>query len=86
MEDSNGGGIVECALAGGVRPSRHEEGGIGEIWFSFEKNIRGLARAEEHHVGFKGLDVDGVDVDDGDGVVGDTEEEFVVECSIDQSE
>lgn len=47
MEDSDGGGIVESALAGEVRASSHEESGVnGEIRIGFEKNIGGLARTE----------------------------------------
>lgn len=87
MEDSDGGGIVESALAGEVRASGHEESGInGEIEIGFEKDVGGLARAEQYDVGLEGLDVGGVDIDDGEGVVGDAEEKFIVECSVDQSE
>lgn len=47
MEDPDGGGIVESALACEVRTSGHEESGVnGEIGIGFEKNIGGLAGAE----------------------------------------
>ena len=86
MEDSDGGGIVESALTGGVRASGHEKSSISEIGIGFEKNVGGLAGAEQYDVGLERLDVGSIGVDDGEGVVGDAEEELIVECSVDQSE
>lgn len=86
MEDSGGGGVVEGAEAGGVRPGGHEESGVGGAGFGFEEDVCGLSGGDEKGVGFEWLDVNGVGVDYGESVVGDTEKELIVECSVDKAE
>ena len=51
-----------------------------------EKDVHGLSWSDENDIGFEGLDVNSIGFDDGECVVGDAEEELVVECCIDQSE
>ena len=86
MEDSSDGGIVECSLGGGIRASRHEEGGIREVGFGFEKEVGGLAWCDQNCVGFKGFDINGIHINHCKGMVGDAEEKLIIECSIDHSQ
>lgn len=83
FQDSSDGGVVECAGAGGVWPSGHEERCGGGGGFCVEEEVGGLTGRDENGVGFERLDVDSVNVDDGESVVGDAEEELVVERSVD---
>lgn len=83
MEDSGGGGVVGGALAGEVGTCGDEEGGVGEIGFGSEKDICGLAWGDENDVGLEWFDVDGIGFDHGEGMIGNAEKEFVVECSVD---
>lgn len=83
FEDAGGGGVVDGALSGEVRTCGHEKGGVGETRLGFEKDVGSLAWSEENDVGLKWFDVDGVGFDDGEGMIGNAEEELVVECSVD---
>ena len=86
FEDGGDGGVVEGALTGGVRPGGHEEGGIWEVEFGLEKDIGGLTRGDEKCVGIERFDINSIDIDDGESVVGDTEKELVIQCSVDYAE
>ncbi|KAH0457918.1 hypothetical protein IEQ34_013233 [Dendrobium chrysotoxum] len=55
-------------------------------WGGGDKDIGGLARCDHHRVDGEGLGVDSVDLDDGELVPGDFEEEVLVECSVDDAE
>lgn len=85
LEDSGDGGVVEGATADEVGPGRHEEGGVGEEGFGFKEDVHGLAWRYEKGGGSEWFDVGGVSFNHGEGMIGNTEEELVVECSIDQS-
>lgn len=73
-------------MSGDIGSSGHEESGTWEMWFSLEEDVGGLSRGDEDGVGFEGLNVDGVDIDHREGVVGDAEEKLVIQCSVDHSE
>lgn len=45
-----------------------------------------MARRYEKDIGVEGLHIECICFDDGEGMVGDAEEEVVIECSIDQTE
>lgn len=51
-----------------------------------EEDIGGLPRGDQEGGDCEGLHIDGVSVDYGEGVVGDAEEEVVVECRVDDAE
>lgn len=83
FKDTGGGSVVDGALSGEVRTCGDEEGGVGETRIGFEKDVGSLAWADEKDAGLKWFDVYGVGFDDGEGMIGNAEEELVVECSVD---
>lgn len=86
LEDGGGSGVVEGSLAGVVGADGDEVGGVGGRWFGAEDEVGGLAGADDSDISVEGFDVGGVGFDDGEGVVGDAEEEFVVEGGVDEAE
>ena len=86
MEETGDSGIVKGSTAGGIRASSHEEGGIREVGFGLEEEVGGLARSDQNCIGFKGFNVNGIHINHCKGVVGNAEEELIIECSIDQSQ
>lgn len=83
FEDCGCGGVVEGGGAGGVRSGGHEEGSVGVVVFGFEEDIGGLSWGYEDYIGLEWFCIDCVCFNHGECVVGNAEEEFVVECSID---
>lgn len=51
-----------------------------------EKHISGLPRRDEDNIRVKRLDIGSIDINDSQRVVGDREEELVVERGVDQPE
>jgi hypothetical protein len=89
LEHGRDGGVVEGArLARAVGARQHEVRGRGapRVGLGAQEHVGGLARRDEHDVRAERLDVGGVDVDDGERVVGDGEEELVVERGVDETE
>jgi len=86
LEDAGDGGVVERALRVGVRPRLHVVDRAGVRRLGGEQDVAGLPRRDDEGVHGEGLDVERVDVDDGERVVGDGEEELVVECGVDEPE
>ena len=86
MEETGDSGIVKCPPAGGIRASSHEEGGIGEVGFGFKEEVGGLAWCDQNCISFKGFDINGVHIDHCKSVIGNAEEELIIECSIDHSQ
>lgn len=79
-------GVVKSAHACEIGTSGHEETGIRETGFGFEKNVKGLAWGDEKGVCFERFKVNSIGFNYDEGVVGYAKEELVVECSVDQTE
>lgn len=86
FEDTSHGGVVESPEASGVRAGQHEESGIRYFILGFEEDVGGLPWCDEDNVRGKWLDVDRVRIDRSQCMVGDTEKEIVVECSVDYAQ
>lgn len=86
LEDPGDGGVVEGALAGEVRAGGHVERGCGRASLGLEQDVGGLPGRDHYYVGLEWLHVHCVCFHHGERVVGDFEEEFVVERSVDHSE
>ncbi|GFZ10976.1 laccase 17 [Actinidia rufa] len=86
FEYSGNGRIVESALASEIWASHHEEGGVWQGGLGFEKHICGLAWSDYNYVCDEGFDIDGVGFYDSNGVVGNAEEEFIIQGSVDEPE
>ena len=87
LEDAGDGGVVEGGRpAGGVGPGGHVVVGGRVERLRGEEHVGGLARGDHQGVDGEGLDVDGVDLNDGERVVGDGEKELVVERRVDEAE
>lgn len=83
----NGGGrrVVErCALGALVGSGRHVVPARGHV--AADEDVGGLSWAHHDHRGGEGLHVRGVSADDRELVVGDGEEELLVECGVDDPE
>lgn len=85
-----GGGVVAEGGCGDLVVGGYDgvhEGGDGDYVFSdgvigVEEGVGGLAWPDEDGVGGEGLCVGGVDLDDGEAVAGDLEEELFVHCCV----
>ena len=87
LEDAGNGGVVVCAGPDdGVGRGGHVEVGVGVDRLGGEEDVGGLARGDDQGLDGERLDIDGVDLDDGEGVVGDGEEELVVERGVDEAQ
>ena len=89
LEHGGDGGVVEGArLARAVGARQHEVRGRGApgVGLGAQEHVGGLARRDEDDVRVERLHVGGVHVDDGERVVGDGEEELVVERGVDEPE
>ena len=86
MEETGDSGIVKSSTASGIRASSHKEGGIREVGFGFEEEVGGLAWCDQNCISFKGFDINSIHINHCKGVVGNAEEELIIECGIDQSQ
>ena len=86
MEETGDSGIVKGSTASGIRASSHKEGGIREVGFGFEEEVGGLAWCDQNCISFKGFDINSIHINHCKGVIGNAEEELIIECSIDQSQ
>lgn len=85
-EQSGGCGVVKGSWAGDVWSSDDGESGVRRFGFGPKKDIGGLPWGEKESFCFKGLHVDCIGFNNGEGVVGNAEKELVVECGIDQTQ
>lgn len=85
LKDSSGGGIIEgCVLSCVIGPCSHVVSARGLV--GCEEDIRGLARTDHDDVGCEGLGVGCISADYRQHVIGNSEEELLIECSIDDPE
>lgn len=88
-----GSGVVNSGGGGGIVDGDrgvHERGGgdqvLAGVLIGGDQGVGGLAWGDDDGVDGEGLDVSGVDFDDGELVAGDLEEEFFIEGSVDYAE
>ena len=87
LEDAGDGGVVvDVGPEDGVERGGHVEIGVGVDRLGREEDVGGLARRDDQGLDGERLDVDGVDLDNGERVVGDREKELVVERSVDEAQ
>jgi hypothetical protein len=85
LKYGSGGGVVERALRVGVGRDGHGVGRGDGVGRRREEHVHGLPGGDDQRLHGEGLHVAGVRLDHGERVVGDPEEELVVERRFDET-